>query len=62
MKRNEYKSDTSINWNKATNFIPKKDEIIFYEDLNKFKIGNGKDVLKDLSFTIKTYNGERSYK
>ena len=31
------KKDTSINWNKAKNFIPKENEVIVYTDLNKKK-------------------------
>lgn len=48
------KHDTSENWAKATNFIPKNGEIIVYEDLNKIKIGNGIDVVEDLSFIYDT--------
>ena len=44
------KKDTSINWSKAKNFIPKENEIIIYTDLNKKKIGNGKDKLNELPF------------
>ena len=39
--RIQLKTDTSSNWSKATNFIPKKGEFIFYSDINKFKIGDG---------------------
>ncbi len=44
------KKDTSINWNKAKNFIPKENEVIVYTDLNKKKIGNGKNKLNELPF------------
>ena len=46
------KKDTSENWNKAKNFIPKEDEILIYTDLmpNGIKIGNGKTFIKDLPF------------
>ena len=44
------KKDTSINWSKAKNFIPKENEVIIYTDLNKKKIGNGKDKLNELPF------------
>ena len=44
------KKDTSENWNKAKNFIPKENEIIIYTDLEKKKIGNGKDLLNNLPF------------
>ncbi len=44
------KKDSSINWSKAKNFIPKENEIIIYTDLNKKKIGNGKNLLNELPF------------
>lgn len=44
------KKDTSINWNKAKNFIPKENEIIIYTDSNSVKIGNGKTKVNDLPF------------
>lgn len=44
------KKDTTENWNKAKNFIPKENEIIIYTDLNKKKIGNGKNLLNELPF------------
>ena len=44
------KKDTSENWNKAKNFIPKENEVIIYTDLEKKKIGNGKDLLNQLPF------------
>ena len=44
------KKDTSINWGKAKNFIPKENEIIFYTDFNKMKIGNGKTKVNELPF------------
>ena len=34
------KHDTKANWEKATNFIPLKGEIILYDDLNEIKIGD----------------------
>ena len=48
------KKDTSENWDKAKNFIPKKGEIIIYTDLssNNLKIGDGKTKINDLSFLI----------
>lgn len=60
MQKNYYKIDIEQNWNKAINFIPKENELIYYSDINKFKIGDGKTKLIDLDFTIPTYNGERS--
>ena len=46
------KSDTENNWNKAKNFIPKKNEIIVYTNLepNGIKIGDGKTKVNDLPF------------
>ena len=46
------KKDTSINWDKAKNFIPKENEVILYTDFspNKIKIGNGKTKVGDLPF------------
>ena len=44
------KKDTSENWNKAKNFIPKENEVIIYTDLDKKKIGNGKNLLNELPF------------
>ena len=44
------KHDTKANWEKATNFIPLKGEIILYDDLNKIKIGNGNTKINDLDF------------
>ncbi len=48
------KKDTSINWGKAKNFIPKENEIIIYTDLNKRKIGDGITKINDLPFIDKT--------
>ena len=44
------KKDTSENWSKAKNFIPKENEVIIYTDLEKKKIGDGKNLLNDLPF------------
>ena len=44
------KKDTSKNWSKAKNFIPKENEVIIYTDLEKKKIGNGKNLLDELPF------------
>ena len=44
------KHDTKANWEKATNFIPLKGEIILYDDLNEIKIGNGTTKINDLDF------------
>lgn len=43
------KKDTAENWNKAKNFIPKKNEIIVYTDAGT-KIGDGKTKVNDLPF------------
>lgn len=44
------KKDTSQNWDKAKNFIPKENEMIIYTDLKKKKIGDGKTLLNNLPF------------
>lgn len=44
------KKDTSKNWKKAKNFIPKENEVIIYTDLEKKKIGNGFSKLNELPF------------
>lgn len=44
------KHDTKANWDKATNFVPLKGEIIVYDDLNKIKIGDGTTKVGDLAF------------
>ena len=44
------KKDTSVNWSKAKNFIPKDNEVIIYTDLDKKKIGDGKKLLNELPF------------
>lgn len=52
------KSDTSTNWNIASNaakpFIPLKGEIIFYTDLNRIKIGDGVKTPNQLEFVSST--------
>ena len=44
------KHDTEANWEKATNFIPLKGEIIVYDDLKKIKIGDGVTKVGNLAF------------
>ena len=46
------KLDTSENWNKAKNFIPKLGEIIIYEDSDflRLKLGDGVTPVNDLPF------------
>ena len=48
------KIDTEENWNKATNFVPMKGEVIIYTDNDgkneRIKIGNGIDLVGDLDF------------
>ena len=44
------KHDSEANWEKATNFIPLKGEIILYDDLNEIKIGDGTTKINDLDF------------
>lgn len=45
------KHDTTANWNKATNFIPKAGEIIIYDDVHRIKIGDGKTKVISLPFS-----------
>lgn len=48
------KHDTAENWAKATNFIPKKGEVIIYDDAAgapaRIKIGDGTTKVNDLPF------------
>lgn len=44
------KHDTKANWDKATNFVPLKGEIIVYDDLKKIKIGDGTTKVGSLTF------------
>ena len=44
------KHDTEANWEKATNFVPLKGEIIIYDDLKKIKIGDGATKVGNLAF------------
>lgn len=48
--RIQLKTDTSTNWGKATTFVPKKGEFIFYSDVKKFKVGDGSKKVGDLDF------------
>lgn len=43
------KKDTTENWAKAKNFIPKENEIIVYTDAG-MKIGDGKTKVNELPF------------
>ena len=50
------KHDIETNWAKAVNFIPKKGEIIVYDEDDtytcpRFKVGDGKTVVSSLPFT-----------
>ena len=44
------KHDTKAKWDKATNFVPLKGEIIIYDDLKKIKIGDGTTKVGSLTF------------
>lgn len=53
--RIQNKCDTTANWEKATNFVPKKGEIIVYSDgggtgIPKMKVGDGTTVVGSLKF------------
>lgn len=54
------KHDTKANWDKATNFVPLKGEIIIYDDLKKIKIGDGVTKIGNLVFIndLDTINGK----
>ena len=54
--RIQHKIDTSENWSKAVNFIPKEGELIIYSDLNKIKIGDGSTNVNDLPFSKSEVN------
>ncbi len=50
-----FKHDTEVNWNQATNFIPKKGELILYDpdntyDYTRMKIGDGSTKVSSLPF------------
>lgn len=58
-----HKHDTELNWNKATNFIPKQGEIIVYDiDSNhsyeRIKIGDGVTNVNNLPFVISTLTND----
>lgn len=46
------KHDTKANWDKALNFVPLLGEIIIYDDLNDFKIGDGVTKVGELEFAV----------
>ena len=56
------KHDTQANWEKATNFIPLKGEIIVYDDLNKIKIGDGSTTVVNLPYSTTTNYNDLSNK
>ena len=54
-----HKHDLEINWEKATNFIPKQGEFIIYDEdsshsYKRIKIGNGTTTVINLPFTVAT--------
>ena len=53
------KSDTTENWKKAVNYIPKLNEIIIYIDMDPvgIKIGNDVDKVSELKFA----NGSKAF-
>lgn len=64
-RRNSYvhKHDTAENWNKATNFILKQDEIIVYGidntyDYERMKVGNGSTTVVNLPFILNNITNE----
>lgn len=66
--RIQHKHDVAANWEKATNFIPKKGEIIIYDaEYNtngvettpvRFKIGNGSATVNALPFAVIDYGSD----
>lgn len=57
--RTQQKIDLTANWAKATNFVPKKGEIIVYSDgggtgVPKMKVGDGSTVVGSLEFITAT--------
>lgn len=57
--RTQQKIDLTANWEKATNFVPKKGEIIVYSDgggtgIPKMKVGDGTTVVGSLEFITAT--------
>ena len=46
------KHDPKANWHKALNFVPLLGEIIIYDDLNDFKIGDGVTKVDELEFAV----------
>lgn len=52
MARTQMKSDSAVNWQKATNFSPLKGEMIIYSgDPPRLKVGDGTTNVNDLPFT-----------
>lgn len=54
------KHDTEANWQKVTNFVPKKGEIIVYDidsnhNYERIKIGDGEHIPNDLPFVTDNY-------
>lgn len=54
MKKITIKQDSTENWSKAKNFIPKEGEILMYDEA-KLKIGDGKTKINDLPFSTQKY-------
>lgn len=57
------KNDTATNWAKATNFIPKKGEIIVYNvdsnyNYERMKIGDGITKVEELPFVSSTITND----
>ena len=55
--RIQHKHDIEVNWDKATDFIPKIGEIIIYDkdenyNYSRIKIGDGIHVVNDLEFLL----------
>lgn len=48
--RHVQRHDIKENWDLSTTFIPLQGEFIIYDDLNKFKIGDGVTTVVNLDF------------
>ena len=61
--RFQHKHETEAHWKLAVNFVPLNGELIIYDidetySYERFKIGDGKTKVNDLSFTIEKFINE----
>ena len=50
------KCGTKAEWDKATTFVPLKNELIVYTDIGQFKIGDGVTTVTKLPFKDEEYS------